>query len=156
MGALWNKKHEAVAQALAEQKTPEEACQLAGYKPGSSFKDNARKLSHRPDIKARVSELLAPGIAEAERQIAVDTEYVLTKARRIVEVKVANSKVKVADQIAALNLIAKVVGAFAPDRHELAGKNGGPIETADVAENEVLRRVAHMLRQRIPALEGEG
>jgi hypothetical protein len=69
-----------------------------------------------------VAELKAPGIAEAEKHAAINTEYVLTKAANIVNVKKAASAVKVSDQVAALNLIAKVIGAMAPDKVEQQGK----------------------------------
>lgn len=45
---------------------------------------------------------------------------------------------------------------FMQTKHEITGRDGGPIETAEVGDTEVLRRVAAFLRQRVPALEGEG
>ena len=127
MGALWNQKLETIAQELANGKTPEDASRLAGFKQGTSFKSNARKRAQRKDVKDRVAQLRAPGIAEAERQTTVNTEYVLTRAARIADFDLPKSAVKVSDQVAALGLIAKVIGALAPEKVEHAGKDGGKI-----------------------------
>lgn len=122
MAALRNRKLELLAQELANGKTAEEASRLAGYADGTSFKANARKRSQDKKVKARVAELRAPGIAEAEEQVAINTEYVLTKAAAIVNVTKPASAIKVSDQVAALNLIAKMIGAMAPDKVEQNGK----------------------------------
>jgi phage terminase small subunit len=55
-------------------------------------------------------------------------------------------KVKLSDRIRRLELLGKhiAVGAFA-ERHEHTGKDGGPIETADVTDNELARRIAFVL-----------
>lgn len=122
MPALRNQKLEAVARELAHDKSDEDASRLAGYPDGTSFKSNARKRAQRADVKARVLELRAPGIAAAEEHAAINTEYVLTKAANIVNVKKPASAIKVSDQVAALNLIAKVIGAMAPDKVDNSGK----------------------------------
>jgi hypothetical protein len=127
MPAIKNPKLEAVAQELANGKSTEEASRAAGYPDGSSFKPNAKRRAQRPDVKARVAELRAPGVAKAEEHVAINTEYVLTKASDIVNVKKPASAVKVSDQVAALNLIAKVIGILAPDKLEHTGKDGGKI-----------------------------
>lgn len=54
------------------------------------------------------------------------------------------AKIKTWDKRAALVDIAKMQG-WLVDRHEHTGKDGGPIETADVSENEAARRVAFLL-----------
>lgn len=127
MPVLRNPKLEAVAQELAHDKSDEEASRLAGYPDGTSFKPNARKRAQRPDVRERVAELRAPGVKEAERTAAITAEYVLTKAADIVDVKVPKSKVKVSDQVAALGLIARVIGAMAPDKHALTDKDGNDL-----------------------------
>jgi len=45
-----------------------------------------------------------------------------------------------------LELIGKHLGLF-PDKVEHTGKDGGPIETVDVSENEIARRIAFALSQ---------
>lgn len=121
MASLWNQKLEKLAEALADGKEPMEAARLAGYK-GSSLKHNARKYAGRDDVKARVAELLAPGIKETERQLGINTEFVLTRAAEIARAKKPVSAIKVSDQVAALNLIAKIIGGMAPDKVEQNGK----------------------------------
>lgn len=49
-----------------------------------------------------------------------------------------------------LELLGKHLGLF-PDKIEHTGKNGGPIETADISENERARRIAFALEQGLRA-----
>jgi phage terminase small subunit len=42
-------------------------------------------------------------------------------------------KVKLSDKRSALDSLAKFQGWSAPDKHELTGKDGGPIETSDIS-----------------------
>lgn len=57
-------------------------------------------------------------------------------------------KVKLSDRIKRLELIGKhvAVGAFA-ERHEHTGKNGGPIETKDLTDDELARELAFLLQK---------
>jgi phage terminase small subunit len=59
-------------------------------------------------------------------------------------------KVKLSDRIRRLELLGKhvFVGAFA-ERHEHTGKDGGPLEIAEVGELELARRIALILDQAI-------
>lgn len=66
MAELRNWKHELVARALAVGKSPEDASAAATYPVNASaFRNNARKRATLPDIRRRVAELRAPGIAAA-------------------------------------------------------------------------------------------
>lgn len=72
MSELRNWKHELVARALAVGKSPEEASAVPDVdgRPvyptdASSFASNSRKRAALPDIRRRVAELRAPGIAAA-------------------------------------------------------------------------------------------
>lgn len=55
MPVLKNPRHEAFAQALAEQKTADEAFVIAGFKPS---RGNASRLKAKDSVRARVAELL--------------------------------------------------------------------------------------------------
>lgn len=55
MPALKDPQYEKFASELAELKAPTEAYKLAGYAP---HRGNANRLSKRPEIRARVAELL--------------------------------------------------------------------------------------------------
>lgn len=114
MGVLPDRKLEKVAQELARFKSPTEASEAAGYKAGTSFGPNARKRACRPDVKARVLELQRISGVVA----AADSAYIQRKLMEITEVPVAKSAIKPSDQIAALTLLAKIVGAMAPEKHD--------------------------------------
>jgi hypothetical protein len=105
MAALRDRRHEKVAQLLAVMTDYEEASRQAGYKNGSSFRANARKRSHRPDIKARVAELQAK---EADL-VSIDAAWIMREAAEVAGVKLADDQVKASDKIAALNLLAKMI-----------------------------------------------
>lgn len=55
-------------------------------------------------------------------------------------------KIKTWDKVSALEKIAKHLGMFV-ERHEVTGKDGGPLETKDVTPYERARRIAHALAQ---------
>lgn len=123
MPAIRNHKLEKFAQELALGRTPSEASATAGYaENASSFGPNARKRAQDKRVKARVAELRAPGIEAAERDAEINTEYVLNRAARIANFDLPASRTKVSDQVAALNLIAKVIGSMAPEEVKNTGK----------------------------------
>lgn len=57
---------------------------------------------------------------------------------------------KLHDKLAALRMLGEHLGAF-KQKVEHTGKNGGPIETADMTNTEVARRVAWLLSSAIQA-----
>ncbi|MDW9772563.1 terminase small subunit [Sinorhizobium meliloti] len=59
-------------------------------------------------------------------------------------------KVKFHDKRAALVDIGKHLGMFT-EKHEVTGKDGGPIQVESLSENEVARRVAFMLAKGVKA-----
>ena len=114
MGVLSNPRHEKVAQELARFKSPVEASQAAGYPPGTSFAANARKRTQRPDIRRRVKEIqTVSGVIAAG-----DSAWIQRKLVEIAEIPLNDEEVRPTDQIAALNLLAKIIGAMAPEKHE--------------------------------------
>ncbi len=128
MPLIRNPKHEKVAQLLASLKSPEEAAREAGYPNGTSFKANARRLSHHPAIRERVTELQT---TEADL-VTVDVAWIKRKTAEVAGVEIAPSDVKASDKIAALNLLAKMTpGALVPQTLGIAGQDGeGPVEFA--------------------------
>lgn len=142
MPALRNRKLELLAQELANGKTAEEASRLAGYADGTSFKANAKKRVQNKRVKARVAELRAPGIALAEEQAAITTEYILAKCGQIMQPKLAKDKIKAADQIAAGRLAAQIIGALAPERHEHSGPAGQPLKVLHALTDDQLLAIA--------------
>jgi hypothetical protein len=104
MAVLRDRRHEKVAQLLAVMTPYEEASREAGYRPGSSFRDNARKRAQRPDIRARVAELQAK---EAEL-VSIDVAWIKRKTAEIAGVDIPPDEVRASDKIAALNLLAKM------------------------------------------------
>lgn len=113
MGVLSDRRLEIVAQELARGKSPAEASVAAAYKPGTSFKHNARKRACRPDVKARVLELQRISGVVA----AADSAYIQRKLIEITEA-VPKMAIRPSDQIAALTLLARIIGALAPEKHD--------------------------------------
>src|SRR5882672_540407 len=128
MPVIRNPKHEKVAQLLASRWSPEDAAREAGYPDGSSFKANARRLSHHPKIRARVTELQETEAA----LVVVDVAWIKRQAAEIAGVKIPPGEVKASDKNAALLLLAKMTpGALVPQTLGIAGENGeGPVEFA--------------------------
>lgn len=141
MPAFLDPKLEAFAQALllnlahgmAPSRAADEAAKTAGY-GGSSRAPNARKRAQRLDVKARMVELAAPQQEAREDEIAQDCDAVRKRLYGIVAVPIEPEKVKVADQIGAANLLARMEGWMAPERREHSGPNGAPIAIVSDAE----------------------
>lgn len=55
-------------------------------------------------------------------------------------------RVKLHDKLTALGKLGQHFGLFA-ERHEITGRDGGPIETADVSDQDLARRIAFILTQ---------
>ena len=98
------------------------AARKAGYK-GSSLADNARKRSHRADVKARMIELAAPRLAEAEAALDETMESVTTNLFRMALKQYDAGEIKPEHSIKASDLLAKLKGAYAPEKieHSLNG-----------------------------------
>jgi len=180
MPALRNAKWEMFAQEIAKGETTEKAYAKVGYVEDHA---NSWRLRARPEIKARVQELIEAGAEQAEVTIgrviselakigfsdirslfnengalkriedlgddaAAALSSVEVVTRRLPGGEDAEvehvAKIKLWDKRAALVDLGKHLGMFA-DRVELTGKNGGPIETADVSDIEAARRVAFVL-----------
>ena len=135
MPVLKNAKHERFAQALAKGKTASEAYVLAGYKESRAA---ASRMSAKVSIQSRVGELLNRGAERAECTVASLIEE-FEEARGL-----ARSIERPASMVAATMGKAKVSGHLT-DKVEHTGKDGGPIETADMSQLEIARRIAHAM-----------
>lgn len=135
MPVLSNARHERFAQALFKGKPASEAYVMAGYKPDDG---HASRLAGNGKVRRRVDELLerAAKIAEtsaADIALQLDEDRDLAHALEMPSAAVSASIGK-----------AKVLGLIR-DRVEHTGKDGGPIETKDLSELELARRIAYAL-----------
>lgn len=142
MPVLANARHERFAQELAKGKTADEAYQLAGY---SENRGNASTLKAKQIIKDRVDEILG---AAADEVICTvhDIARQLDEDRQFARENVAASAA-----IAATMGKAKVLGLMI-EKHELTGKDGGPMETVDMTPTEIGRRIAFTLARAVKPL----
>jgi hypothetical protein len=137
MGALSDPKLEKfsqallvnIAQGMPRSKAAAAAAKTAGYS-GSSMAANARKRAALPQVKARMTELAAPAQRQAESEVVASVDDANRKLGAIAGVAFKPDCVKPSDQVAAMNLQARINGWLAPRRTELTGKDGAPIETA--------------------------
>lgn len=133
-GPLKNPKHERFAQELAKGKTQIESYVKAGFKPNDSA---AARLFGNVRIRERVADLQARVAKRTEITVAGITQKLLNIARKGEALKEAPG-LSVAR--AALMDAAKLNG-LAPERHEFTGKNGGPIEYANLSDEELEARI---------------
>lgn len=132
MPVLRNAKHEAFAQALAKGRSQEDAYADAGFKP---HRQNASRLMTNDDVRRRVEEI--------KGRIAEKAEW--TAADRLSALKTIFDSHAEKDARVAISAIAeanKMQGSYAPVKREHSGPNGGPIEYANLTEEEIDARIA--------------
>lgn len=135
MPALTNPKHERFAQALAKGETATAAYELAGYEPNDG---NAARLKGNDRIEARVAEILERAATRAEITVASISDRLLKIAEKCERTSEAN---KLGVARATLMDVAKLNGLIV-DKREHTGRNGGPIEYANLTEEEIDARIA--------------
>lgn len=135
MAALSNPKHERFAQALAKGETATAAYEQAGYEPNEG---NAGRLNRNEQVQRRVAEILERAATRAEITVASISDRLLKIAEKCERTSEAN---KLGVARATLMDVAKLNGLII-DKRELAGRNGGPIEYANLTEDEVNARIA--------------
>jgi DNA-binding CsgD family transcriptional regulator len=107
------------------------------------------------DVQHAAAELDAETKILATRYIDIELQTLDLAQRNLVPVVQGTEKgIKASDRAAAANAIvrigerrAKLLGLDAPDRHELSGRDGGPIvteTTTTMTDEELLRRVEAM------------
>lgn len=135
MPTLANPKHERFAQALAKGETADAAYVLAGYEEN---RGNATRLKANESVEARVAEILERAATRTEITVASISDRLLKIAEKCERTSEAN---KLGVARATLMDVAKLNGLIV-DKRELAGRNGGPIEYANLTEDEVNARIA--------------
>ena len=132
MPVLKNARHEAFAQALAKGMTATDAYAEAGYKGDRTA---ASRLSTNVNVGQRVSEI--------KNRVAEKAEW--TAADRLSALKSIFDREAEKDARVAISAIAeanKMQGSYAPVKREHSGPNGGPIEYANLTEEEIDARIA--------------
>lgn len=135
MPALANPKHERFAQALAKGETATAAYEQAGYEPNDG---NAARLKGNDRIEARVAEILERAATRVEITVASISDRLLKIAEKCERTSEAN---KLGVARATLMDVAKLNGLIV-DKREHTGRNGGPIEYANLTEEEIDARIA--------------
>jgi hypothetical protein len=107
-----------IAQGMPRSKAAAAAARTAGY-GGSSMAANARKRAALPQVKVRMAELAAPAQRQAESEVVASVEDANRKLGAIAGVAVKSECVKPSDQVAAMNLMARINGWLAPEKTEL-------------------------------------
>lgn len=115
-----------IAQGMPRSKAAAAAAKTAGY-GGSSLASNARRRAGLPQVKARMKELAAPAQQQAESEVVATVEDANRKLGAIAGVPLRPECVKPSDQIAAMNLKARINGWLAPEKRELTGNGGMPL-----------------------------
>lgn len=121
MPALANGRHELFAQGIAKGETADQAYENAGYAPN---RGNAARLKAKDDIMKRVTEI--QGIAVKQTVVSIKTIADQLDEDRALAHKVEQPGAAVSASVAK----GKLYGLM-PDKHELTGANGGPIEHRD-------------------------
>lgn len=132
MPVLKNAKHEAFAQAMANGRTAADAYVAAGFNPSRSA---ASRLSTNVNIKRRIDEI----------KVRVSEKAEWSAADRLLSLKVIHDASMSEDRRTAIAAIAeanKMQGSYAPVKREHSGPNGGPIEYANLTEEEIDARIA--------------
>jgi phage terminase small subunit len=132
MPVLKNARHERFAHALAKGKTATDAYEEAGYKPD---RHHAARLATKGHITSRVDEI-KNRVAEKAEWSAADR---LMALKTIFDASAADDRRTAIAAIAEAN---KMQGSYAPTKQEHTGRNGGPIEYANMTEEEIDARIA--------------
>lgn len=176
MPALKTARHERFVQELLKGRTHREAYRLAGFR---AARGHAARLAQRPEVAARyqelaqaaaqhsvvtaakvIDELSVIAFANLADYITLDAEGVpqadLAKLRReqsaaLVEVSATahGVRVKVADKLAALNALGRMLGLF---RERVEVMEAAP-EPEPLSDFEVAKRIAFILQKAV--VEGD-
>lgn len=128
MPVLKNARQERFCQLVASGKTATAAYIEAGFAANDS---NASRTRLLPKIDARIREILE-AVGEKAEWTAADR---LQSLKRIHDVSI-KGRPRVA--IAAIAEANKMQGSYPPQKHELTGADGGPIETKDASARDIL------------------
>jgi len=112
---------EAFAQALATGVPSVEAAKQAGYPQGSQFAASARRRARRKDVRAMVSELQKPAKEKLAKTIEANFEWATEKLMSIANAELDLRKIKASDRIRAIEVLAKLYGWNASEKHHGQG-----------------------------------
>lgn len=132
MPVLKNARHEQFAQGLATGMTGDDAYVAAGFAPN---RGNAARLKANESIRKRAAEITS--------RVAEKAEW--SAADRLLSLKAIHDASTKDDRRTAIAAIAeanKMQGSYAPTRQEHTGRGGGPIEYANLTEEEIDARIA--------------
>lgn len=182
MPALKNARQERFVQELVRGRSHREAYRLAGY---TQSRGHATRLRRHPDVVRRydelagaaarmtevtaasvINELAAIAFANITDFITLDadghprtdlTKVSRTQAAALIEVSSNAHRVRfrLADKLEALVNLGKMLGLFR-ERVEVSGANGGPVETREMSDVEVARRIAFILAKAAHAEGAKG
>jgi hypothetical protein len=107
-----NEKHRIFAEAYAASGSAKDAALRAGYSPGRA-KQTGSELLRRPDVSALVAEFSEARATELE----MDARALVDEAMWFVRAA-QGGHIPASAGVRALDLVARLIGAFAPVRHE--------------------------------------
>ena len=138
------KRQEAFVEAIVVGKSQRIACSEAGYKQGtnSTVDAAASRMYNDPKIAARLAEKRKKVEIKQINMIAMSATEVAAGFREIYLRALANDEFNAATN--ALDKLAKQLGYYAPEKHELTGKNGGEIRTKELSDNELNARISEL------------
>lgn len=135
MPILENSRHEIFAQELAKGATADEAYQLAGY---SENRGNATRLKANESVLKRVAELKEAAAVRARKSMDDILEQLDDDRKFAREMEAPSAAIQ------ATMGQAKILG-YDKQLIEHTGKDGGPIETADLSDMETIKRMRFLM-----------
>lgn len=135
MPILENSRHEIFAQELAKGATADEAYQLAGY---SENRGNATRLKANESVLKRVAELKEAAAVRARKSMDDILEQLDDDRQFAREMEAPSAAIR------ATMGQAKILG-YDKQLIEHTGKDGGPIETADLSDMETIKRMRFLM-----------
>jgi len=135
MPILENSRHEIFAQELAKGAKKTEAYLTAGYK---GDKTAASRLSTNVNVQRRVAELKADAAVRARKSMDDILEQLDDDRQFAREMEAPSAAIQ------ATMGQAKILG-YDKQLIEHTGKDGGPIETADLSDMETIKRMRFLM-----------
>lgn len=135
MPILENSRHEIFAQELAKGAKQKEAYLTAGYK---GDKTAASRLSTNVNVQRRVAELKADAAVRARKSMDDILEQLDDDRQFAREMEAPSAAIQ------ATMGQAKILG-YDKQLIEHTGKDGGPIETADLSDMETIKRMRFLM-----------
>lgn len=139
MPPLKNTRQERFAQELAKGMSASQAYKLAGY---AENRGNASTLKSNKNVQTRIGELI--GEAAAKTVVTVETLV----ANLLEDRALAQQYKQIGAAVSANQTIGKLLGLM-PDRTELTGARGGPVQYEDTGAGDALASKIAEVSQRL-------